>query len=289
MKHLKESIRDNDVESVDGLAKHVIEMDPQQKGKVAATLWDDLSDRMLQPSSLKTKGKNNFLKLATIFLGMEVYPEKGDEDGLLCLSGLMQYFENDKESAVRAFQELRTRHGNSPFSEWSRIILSLTPGTHECKTSPVQIKDRNHQDVTVRLLRFHVSENEITLILGFRAGEKEARVPYAYGHWKSRYIGTESGEPLYIVDNFGKKLYCLGSFQGGRQYAHSIDDFIGLGKVENAAVLYVSPYEESVVSVSFPMFSEGATHITFVSPKVAGMRDAWSLKDIPLKDDLSQS
>ena len=285
--HLTKSIRQNDVESADALASQAIDLEPRQRGRVAAAFWDVLSERMRKPTLLRQHGKENFMKLACSFAKLEVCPENADDAALLCLSGLTNYFSGNVERAAGSFRELRDNHGGSPFSVWSRELLSLPIGTRECRTEPIRVKDRRHRAVAIRLLQVRISEKEITLTLGFRAGEEEARVPYAYGHWKSRYVLVQSGEPVYIVDDFGKKFHCLGHFQGGRQYAHSIDEVVGLGHVENTAVLYISPHEEATVSMSFPTVSEGASKISLVSPKVPGLNDDWAITDIPLRADFS--
>lgn len=196
-------------------------------------------------------------------------------------SAIKLYKDGYRTRAVSELKALAKEYPSSLEGMKARNILAPPPiGRREFNVEPFRFKGTRggemgvwgkSKGVDIKPLYVDVDQNAIKITFSIRAGDAVDMLLYAPKTWEEQF--GISGEGLYILDDNGGKFYSTTGFVGGRQ-----SDFNNRVKL-----IKLNPYEEVIIYAEFPMISEGATTIKFVSPMLNGWQSEWWWSGIKLK------
>lgn len=196
-------------------------------------------------------------------------------------SAIQLYKDGYRTRAVSELKALASEYPSSLEGMKAREILAPpTIGRREFNVAPFRFKGTRggemgvwgkSKGVDIKPLYVDVEKNAIKITFSIRAGDAVDMLLYAPKTWEEQF--GISGEGLYILDDNGGKFYSLIGFIGGRQSNFN----------KRVKLIELNPYEEVIIYAEFPMISEGATTIKFVSPMLNGWQSEWWWSGITLK------
>jgi len=190
-------------------------------------------------------------------------------DRELCLKALFAYFSSNRVDAIKVLRTLK--NSDDEFAKSTADAILGPPGTgRHAVGKAVEWKDLGWTGpMRIEITHFDVTQDH-KIVLHFTAVNRAPKLnKLMFG-----FRGEEEWFP-YIVDDNGKKLFPLITFQEGNQEAGNED-----GQCRN---IILNKGESVNLSLTFPMTSEGASQFDFVSPKLNGWQWEWSMKNISLK------
>lgn len=250
-------------------------MNENLKQGASSLVWEKLSSLF---SDLKALGKPRFLSLFNLCENYGVSPDISTTDKYQLAVALKNFEDGDKERAITIFKNLSSK--NSSFIEGKISSQVLSPpkvGRIDFNSEPFEFKGtRNNwgmaMGIIIQLTGVVIESSGITLT--FIVENKNANEILIYA---PKYLEREFAQPvqtLQIQDNNGKLFNSTSGFIGGRQ--NDFNDYIK--QVE------FNPNEKATLKVKFPMISEGATMIKFISPEYNGWQYNWFWDNIKLKN-----
>jgi len=263
-----------DVNAIQSLLSSATSINNTLKPEASSLIWEKLSSNL---SDLKSLGQSRFLSLYGLFESFGISSDISNSNNYQLVFALKNFVDGDKERAISIFKAL-SENKNSTIGKIASNVLSPPPiGTRNFSFEKFQFKGtRNNwgskNGILINLTSAEISSFEITLTFVIENLNYNDMLIYA-PQLHSNGWSTPT-KPLQIQDDNGKTFYAIGGFNGGNQkkfnnYIKQID---------------FSPQERATLKVKFPMVSEGATSLKFISPTYNGWQYGWHWSNIKIKD-----
>ena len=260
-----------DASIIESLLNSAVAINNELKPEVSALVWNKLSSSL---SDLKALGQSRFLSLFNLCESYGTSSEIQNSDNYQLAFALKNFETGDRERAISIFKNL-SENKSSIAGRISSDILS-SPRTCTLNFNLEKRKIWDHfEHLIINLSSADIESSVITLTFVVENINPNNSVyfiyaPKLYDHgWP-----YEPTQPLQIQDDNGKIFNSTTGFLGGRQ--KEFNDYIN--KVE------FNPNEKATLKVKFPLVSEGACVIKFMSPNYNGWQGPWDWNNIKLKN-----